>query len=1803
MVEKPGSNERRRGNGRIRIAGQPGPAAEQIDLGALGDFGAKLEHPQAVQVGAARAGERLQHLEGLSDDTIVELTLDSGARFWQSYERLKADFPQQLLRGRPGESDTLDLPSRMPGSKFRGVRGEGGITSVKTFDLDLAGLFGAAAGALAAPLIAQKFDEYLMPKPRLRRWSVSPDADATTVTAGDLSASNPLLLLLHGTFSSADGSFGNLSLPAASPAEAWRSEAFAKLTAAYGERIIALDHRTLSVSPIENAIQLLNNLPANAKLHIVSHSRGGMIGELLCRAQRTDNKAPFEGELEGLKRWVQGKDTRYQVELDKLAAFAELLAEKKPRVERFVRVACPAAGTTLASGRLDRWLSILTTALDYTGLGGFAIYRAVKGFLLAVIKARTDPRDIPGLEAMSPGSLLTVVLNRPGIDTAADLSVISGDIEGASWLARLGVGVADLFFGGDNDLVVDTVSMYGGIARKTPRYFPDKGSEVHHLAYFRNRKTVEQVVAGLRRRDDEDGGFRRLEQTEEVQQFLSKPRAAGARPTVFLIPGLMGSHLAVSGAAGDAVGDRRVWIDLANIAKGCLAEIAADHSGVTPDDLVAEFYGDIVRHLSQSHEVKPFAYDWRLSLRTTGAAFASELAKRMKEKEPVRIVAHSSGGLVALAALALNTDLRQEFVKRDGSRLLLLGTPLRGSLALARLLLGEDRLTKYLGLLDLARSEDEIVRIFAGFPGVLELLPREQPVDLLDPEWWRTAAPSRAGWSAPDATKLAQAREVHKLLGDFNFASDSVFVYVAGSAPATAVAIEEGPDGRVRFVATARGDGRVDWDTGIPKERVWWAPAEHGGLANYRPVFEAYEELLTTGSTRRLAVTPPAVSGDAPPRFALQPDVALVFPDRRELAGAGLGYHRQPQVVQKRKAVVRVVHGNLAFASWPVAVGHYDGDTISGSEAQLDRSLGGRLTRRRDLRLYPGPIGTSEIVLDPERPPLGAVVIGLGEVGRLAPGTLRQTLANAFRRYSLAIREAGRKLGEEVGISILLIGAGEGGIGTHDAVAALLQSIMEANAMLGDDALSTIEVIELYEDRAIQIAEALNLALDSERFKDSFEFARVVGRGEGGLRRTGIGDDPSWWRRLEISGKKKGGLRFTDLTDRARAPQSLVADQRSLVDIFIHDSIEQRHILDSENPPSSTLFELLLPASLKEESRNDRNLILVLDQSTASYPWELLQRKAEELEEPLSVRAGMIRQLKEKFAPHRPLAATSNKVLVIGDPLSGMDDFPSLDGANNEAERVKKVLDHPPFEVTPRIRETPQRIVSALMNDRWRILHLAGHGAFNYPTERGPMTGMVIGKNLFLTPGTIAQMPEIPELVFLNCCYLGKVNSSAEKKAAHKFHELAGNLGTEFIRLGVRAVVAAGWAVDDAAAAQFADVFYQKLLANFSFGDAVRQARDDVYRAHRGTNTWGAYQCYGDPAFKLYHNGDRRAEHAPSRRPTHIRGVVLELENIAQDAKTTAVQNPAELQHRLDKVLRETPGEWRVASEFLAAAGEAAGALLRLDQAVGYYEDALKAESAAAPMRCVEQLANLRARRAVVQHRDDAVQEIKRSIELLDSLGQLAGGKRPKRGPRKPSEVTTTERLSLLGSCYKRLAQVTSGGERADALQNMSMYYQEAFERGRTPTKLEPYPLLNWILAETLRYIRSDVEEAPPVDDWLRQAEDQARPADAREPKFWNAVYIADAALGRALWKGDLAEPQRSAAVTEAYLRPWRRGGSPLQFASIIETLDFIAAVLDDGGTDSDAIRARLSEALRAIARDLDVKTGVSAMRAAAAGS
>jgi CHAT domain-containing protein len=239
---------------------------------------------------------------------------------------------------------------------------------------------------------------------------------------------------------------------------------------------------------------------------------------------------------------------------------------------------------------------------------------------------------------------------------------------------------------------------------------------------------------------------------------------------------------------------------------------------------------------------------------------------------------------------------------------------------------------------------------------------------------------------------------------------------------------------------------------------------------------------------------------------------------------------------------------------------------------------------------------------------------------------------------------------------------------------------------------------------------------------------------------------------------------------------------------------------------TKTLFELLLPVAVKESSLQQGNMVLLVDQRSARYPWELLENRWGIDDQPPSIKAGMIRQFKTSTYRGRPARATADSALVIGNPdLGENDDFADLPGAQDEARGVADTLAQAGFDVTDRIGEKPTAILEALHKDKWRVLHLAGHGVSNYQSARmnTPRSGMVIGLDTILTPGDIELMRWVPELVFINCCHIGKIE-------AHKNTDpgsLAANLAEHFINMGVKAVIAAGWAVDDRAGKAFAEAF------------------------------------------------------------------------------------------------------------------------------------------------------------------------------------------------------------------------------------------------------------------------------------------------------------------------------------------------------------------------------------------------------------
>jgi hypothetical protein len=398
--------------------------------------------------------------------------------------------------------------------------------------------------------------------------------------------------------------------------------------------------------------------------------------------------------------------------------------------------------------------------------------------------------------------------------------------------------------------------------------------------------------------------------------------------------------------------------------------------------------------------------------------------------------------------------------------------------------------------------------------------------------------------------------------------------------------------------------------------------------------------------------------------------------------------------------------------------------------------------------------------------------------------------------------------------------------------------------------------------------------------------------------------------------------------------------------------------------------------------------------------------------------------------------------------------------------------------------------------------------------------------------------------------------------------------------MGTRAVVAAGWAVDDLEARIFAETFHRSLLGGESFGTAVKQARRQIYGNQGRGTTWGAYQCYGEPDWRL----DGPAAAAPPRTPGPFAAaaeVMQALDAIRGSARTGAERDIEALRARLREVAARAAGapksrtvDYTGNAEVAAALGDVFAELGELDAALDWYDRAVTAEIGSPPVRAIEQRADLRARLALRRGAGAAGAartEVTRSLRDLRRLMTLAG--------------PTAERHALVGGCHKRLAQLSAGDPRSKALHDMAKAYAAAEQQasGLPSGHLSPqHRLMQAAALVVLALPAGDRAGLDKVRALVAPVAEEAEQRYAESAEFWDGIAIADAAVLRGIAAG--AEGvERIRAAKEAYLRPWRRNGSSLMLASVIDQLEFLAQML----RDAKGVPAATAQALEALRSEL----------------
>jgi len=280
-----------------------------------------------------------------------------------------------------------------------------------------------------------------------------------SVMSEDLAAAHgrKVLLLVHGVFSSVKGAFGDLDLQ--------------PLLERYQGRVFGYDHWTIAKTPQQNALNLLQRLPADAgwEVDILCHSRGGLVVRSLL--------------TEGMADIARARNGRIA------------------RVGKVMFIAAANQGSPLASpDDIKQFLNVATMLASFSGGMALDVVIGLARMVVSLGYAR------PSVQALASGSSLIAQLDRDGsLLTDANSYYARANFDyGDSLLERTGALLSHALMDGANDLVVPYPSVLPahavpgaghvlnfGSARK-------KQSEVWHTEFFQQPATRQFLLQHLR---------------------------------------------------------------------------------------------------------------------------------------------------------------------------------------------------------------------------------------------------------------------------------------------------------------------------------------------------------------------------------------------------------------------------------------------------------------------------------------------------------------------------------------------------------------------------------------------------------------------------------------------------------------------------------------------------------------------------------------------------------------------------------------------------------------------------------------------------------------------------------------------------------------------------------------------------------------------------------------------------------------------------------------------------------------------------------------------------------------------------------------------------------------------------------------------------------------------------------------------------------------------------------------------------------------------------------------------------------
>jgi len=336
--------------------------------------------------------------------------------------------------------------------------------------------------------------------------------------------------------------------------------------------------------------------------------------------------------------------------------------------------------------------------------------------------------------------------------------------------------------------------------------------------------------------------------------------------------------------------------------------------------------------------------------------------------------------------------------------------------------------------------------------------------------------------------------------------------------------------------------------------------------------------------------------------------------------------------------------------------------------------------------------------------------------------------------------------------------------------------------------------------------------------------------------------------------------RYSALTDGAAiAERVLTIDPRRLLEInsrlLAVTAEEDRFRL------GKFLLEFLFPRDLRAQLTGSAPVVLACNNDAAKIYWELAAQPGQDDEvveadrQYLGLARGLTRQLRTVLAPPPeplPPIGKTLRVLLVAD---GCREHP-LPGAQKEAENLlqlfERVTNNPTsnrVEVTSLVgpaQATPLDVLLRLTeNPPFDVVHYAGHCFYN--DQHPEKSGFLFSGGNVLTANDLDRIDRTPKFIFANACQSGVLPSRPDLSSP----ELPAAFAEAFFKKGVANYICTAWPVGDDAALQFAVELYTYLLGDGTAPVEIYQAMKLARRKIVDTHTWGAYQHYGNPNFRL----------------------------------------------------------------------------------------------------------------------------------------------------------------------------------------------------------------------------------------------------------------------------------------------------------------------------------------------------------------